>query len=81
MYTLYVEQVITLKPLCRQLCSCIDILLVIELAIPFASGEKSSDIISHGIGPKPIENAKINKQTENSGKKLIFAAKVGLCFK
>ena len=40
-------------------------------AAPFASGENNSLIINHGMGPKPIENANMNKHTEPKGKKLI----------
>ena len=46
-------------------------LLVIELAIPLASGENNSDIKSNGMGPNPMENPKINIQSDINGKKLI----------
>ena len=48
-----------------------------ELVTPLTSGEKSSDIISQGIGPKPNENAAINKHIQANGKKLIAAASFG----
>eukprot|EP00090_Calanus_glacialis_P039698 TRINITY_DN69131_c0_g1_i1.p2 TRINITY_DN69131_c0_g1~~TRINITY_DN69131_c0_g1_i1.p2 ORF type:complete len:131 (-),score=38.71 TRINITY_DN69131_c0_g1_i1:58-450(-) len=38
------------------------------------SGEKSSDIINHGIGPNPIEKAKIKRDMEATGSIPIFEA-------
>ena len=53
-------------------------ILVIELAIPLASGENISDIKSNGIGPNPIEKPKINIQSDINGKMLIPNANWGL---
>lgn len=50
------------------------------LSIPFTSGANNSDIISHGMGPKPTENAKINKQRLAKGRKSIVNAKAGWVF-
>ena len=46
---------------------------LIDVFIPLTSGEKSSDIISQGMGPKPTEKAMINKHKLANGKKDSFS--------
>ena len=38
-----------------------------EDAVAFTSGLNNSDIISHGIGPNPIENIETNKDKDITG--------------
>ena len=45
-----------------------------EEACPLISGEKSSDIISQGIGPKPMEKANMKRDMETTGKAPSFSA-------
>ena len=47
-----------------------------EEAMDFTSGENSSDIISQGIGPKPIEKTDTNTDKDVTGSQEIFAPKV-----
>ena len=45
-----------------------------EEATDLTSGEKSSDIISQGMGPNPMENTDTNTDREVTGSQLILAA-------
>ena len=47
-----------------------------EEATDLTSGEKSSDIISQGIGPNPMENTDTNTDSDVTGSQLILAASV-----
>ena len=55
-------------------------LLLIELVMPLTSGEKISDIINQGMGPNPMENAKMYRQRLDKGRKLMELATSGWLF-
>ena len=48
--------------------------------MPLTSGENISDIINQGIGPNPIENAKMYRQRLDKGRKLMEFAMSGWLF-
>ena len=50
----------------------------IEEAKDLTSDEKSSDIMSQGMGPNPILNTDTNTDREITGSMSIFSAKSGL---
>ena len=55
-------------------------LLLMELVMPLTSGEKISDIINQGMGPNPMENAKMYRQRLDKGRKLMELATSGWLF-